>query len=296
MSFTNDVKRELCGCDVPDNLRDMLRYGMMFGFKGDDPYFLTRDKAAAGYVRRIFPKNSFEVRTTKLSIGESYCVMAKDRLLPVKYGYFENRLIHDNIGGSDTEVGMFLRGLFITSGSMHVQKAGYHFELSVGSREKCEELFRLINEQGMNINISHRGSSYFLYSKNSENISDILTFMGAVQSAMEIMNIKIMKEVRSSINRSVNCETANIDRTVRASAKQLDDIKLVLDTLGDDRLPEELREIAKLRLANPDMSLRDLGKLAEPNISRSGVNHRFERLAKLADEIRTGECSFDKSR
>lgn len=291
MSFTNDVKRELCGCDVPDNLRDVLRYGMMYGFKGDDPYFMTHDKSAAGYVRRIFPKNSMEVRATKIRTGISYCVSPKDRLLPLKYGYFEDKLSRGDIGGSDTEVGMFLRGLFITSGNVYVQKAGYHLELSAGSKKRCEELNSLINEQGMTVNISHRGYSYFLYSKNSENISDILTFMGAVQCAMEIMNIKIIKEVRSNINRSVNCETANIDRTVRASAKQLDDIKLVLVTLGEDRLPAELCEIAKLRLDNPDMSLRDLGKLAEPNISRSGVNHRFERIAKLAEEIRSGSIS-----
>ena len=291
MSFTNDVKRELCSCDVPDDLRDVLRYGMMYGFKGEEPYFITRDKSAAGYVRRIFPKNSMAVTTTKIRTGLSYCVAPQDRMLPLKYGYFEDKIPRGDIGGSDTEVGMFLRGLFITSGNVYVQKAGYHFEISAGNRKKCEELYDLINEQGMTVNISHRGYSYFLYSKNSENISDILTFMGAVQSAMEIMNIKIIKEVRSNINRSVNCETANIDRTVRASAKQLDDIKLVLATFGEDKLPSELCEIAKLRLDNPDMSLRDLGKLAEPNISRSGVNHRFERIAKLAEDIKDGKIS-----
>ena len=289
MSFTNDVKRELCGCDVPDNLRDVLRYGLMFGFKGADPYLVTRDKAVAGYIRRIFPKNSIEVRVSKISTGTSYLTAPKDRLLPVRYGYFENGIVNDLIGGSDAEVGMFMRGLFVASGSAHVQKAGYHLELSVGDREKCESLLRLITEQGMQINLSHRGASYFLYSKNSENISDILTFMGAVQSAMEIMNIKIMKEVRSNINRSVNCETANIDRTVRASAKQLDDIRLVIENLDSEQLSDDLREIAGLRLENPDMSLRDLGKLVEPNISRSGVNHRFERIAKLAEEIRASK-------
>ena len=115
--------------------------------------------------------------------------------------------------------------------------------------------------------------------------------MGAVQCAMEIMNIKIIKEVRSGINRSVNCETANIERTVRASSKQLDDIKLILENAEPGELSDDLREIALLRMNNPDMSLRDLGKLANPVISRSGVNHRFERIAKLAEEIRNRQCS-----
>ena len=286
MSFTSDVKRELCGCEVSDVLRDTLRYGMMYGFKGVDPYFMTHDKNVAGYVKRIFPKNSMITQITGKRSGTSYCVVPQDILISLRYYYHENGINRELAGSSDTEVGMFLRGAFITCGSVNVQKAGYHFELSPGSREKCEALLQLINEQGMSVNMSHRGLTYFLYCKNSESISDILTFMGAVQSAMEIMNIKIIKEVRSSINRSVNCETANIDRTVRASAKQIEDIRLVFEKAGEDKLPDDLREIAVLRLENPDMSLRDLGKLAEPNISRSGVNHRFERLAKLADELR----------
>ena len=289
MSFTTDVKQELCSCEVPDNLREPLRYGLMFGFKGDEPYLVTHDKAVANYIKRMFPKNSIEVEYSGGRTVKSYCAAPKEPLLALRYGYHEKTIPYDKIGGSDAEVGAFLRGVFIACGSVHVQKAGYHLELSVGDGEKCEMLYRMINEQGMNVNISHRGGSDFLFSKNSENISDILTFMGAVQHAMEIMNIKIIKEVRSNINRSVNCETANIDRTVRASAKQIDDIKLVIDRLGADKLPEELREIAVLRLDNPDMSLRDLGKLAEPPISRSGVNHRFERLTKLADELRASD-------
>ena len=101
-----------------------------------------------------------------------------------------------------------------------------------------------------------------------------------------MMNIKIVKGVRNNINRSVNCETANIDRTIRAAAKQVDDIKQIVADIGMDGLSEELREIAQLRLDNPDMSLRDLGKLTSAGITRSGINHRFERIAKIADELR----------
>ena len=292
MSFTNDVKHELCACVVPDELREIIRYGLYYGFRGtDEHYFITRDKTAAGYVRRLFPKHTVSYEQTVTGTGTSYRVTAADRLFFTKYHASGNRISRELIGGSDAEVGAFLRGAFISCGNVYVQKVGYHFELSAGSEEKCGELGRLINEQGMNISISHRGPSWFLYSKNSEDISDILTFMGAVQNAMEIMNIKIMKEVRSGINRSVNCETANIERTVRASSKQLEDIKFVLENAENGELGDDLKEIAALRMNNPDMSLRDLGKLAEPAISRSGVNHRFERIAKLAEEIRNRKRS-----
>lgn len=287
MSFTNDVKHELCGCEVRDNIKEALRYGLFYGFRGTTPYFLTYDKETASFVRRMLPVK--DVKYEELGSGrkKGYCITAETLELPVRYGTIDSDIRTDKIGGDDEKVGAFLRGLFITCGNVYVQKAGYHLEFSPGNSEKCRNLCRLINEQGMKIDISHRGRDDFLYSKNSENISDILTFIGAMQSAMEIMNIKIMKEVRSGINRSVNCETANIERTAKASAKQLEDIRLIFESTEKDMLPDDLRELARLRLENPDMSLRDLGKLISPPISRSGVNHRFERLARLADELKS---------
>ena len=138
----------------------------------------------------------------------------------------------------------------------------------------------------MNINISHRRNSFFLYSKDSENISDYLTFIGAMKSSMEIMNIKIIKEVRSNINRVVNCEAANIGKTAAAAAKQILDIRLIGEKMGYDKLDEDLRELALLRLENPDISLSGLGGLLSEPLSRSGVNHRLKRIAAIAEDIR----------
>jgi DNA-binding protein WhiA len=286
MSFTNDVKHELCECEVPENSKEALRYGIFYGFRGDIPYFLTYDRKTAYYIKRVIPKKYIKLTETSLKNKTGYCVNVNSMEILSEYGYFRNDIDISKIGGSDENVGLFLRGVFLTSGNVYVQKAGYHLEFSLYDDERCRSLYRLINEQGMKIELSHRGRHSFLYSKDSENISDILTFIGAMQSAMEIMNIKIIKEVRSNINRSVNCETANIERTVKASAKQIEDIELIFDVIGQDKLGEDLREIALLRLNNPDMSLRDLGLLAEPHISRSGVNHRFERIAKIAAELR----------
>ncbi len=286
MSFTNDVKHELSECDVPDYCKEALRYGIFYGFRGEIPYFLTYDRKTAYYIKRIMPKRYIKLTETSLKRKTGYCVNAESMEMLAEYGYFRKDIDISKIGGSDENVGLFLRGVFLTSGNVYVQKAGYHLEFSLYDDDRCQSLYRLINEQGMKIELSHRGGHPFLYSKNSENISDILTFIGAMQSAMEIMNIKIIKEVRSNINRSVNCETANIERTVKASSKQIEDIELIFEKIGKDKLGDDLREIAMLRLSNPDMSLRDLGLMAVPHISRSGVNHRFERIAKLADDLR----------
>ncbi len=286
MSFTNDVKHELCEIDIPESDRDTFRYGLLYGFRGDIPYFLTYDKKTAMSVKRYLPKKDLTFDISGMKKKNTYCITVGDHETIRKYGYFSGSIDTSFTGGSDEKIGVFMRGVFLTSGNVYVQKAGYHLEFSMYDDSRCNALYKLINEQGMKIEMSHRGKYSFLYSKNSENISDILTFMGAMQSAMEIMNIKIIKEVRSNINRSVNCETANIERTVKASTKQTEDIKLIFDRIGEDKLSEDLREIALLRLENPDMSLRDLGMLVVPHISRSGVNHRFERIAELADELR----------
>jgi DNA-binding protein WhiA len=259
-------------------MKDTLRYGILYGLRGGQ--FVTHDRKLAHYVKRELRKYQAVLAEVKHKTDTAYSVSTQ--LTGIGSVGTDSSLTD----GSDEQTGTFLRGMFIACGNVYIQKAGYHLEIMPDSEEKCAVLHRLITEHGMTINISRRGRTAFLYSKNSENISDILTYMGAMRCAMEIMNIKIIKEVRSNINRSVNCETANIDRTARASAKQLDDIAFIFEKLGRDKLPEELCEIAELRLANPDMSLRDLGKLVQPEISRSGVNHRFERLTKLAAELR----------
>ena len=138
----------------------------------------------------------------------------------------------------------------------------------------------------MNVKKSFRSGIPFLYTKNSEHAADFLTYIGATRSAMEIMNIKIYKDFRSGINRVVNCEAANLGKTVAASAEQIAWIRAIEEKKGPEFLSPELRELARVRRENPDISLSELGKLLNPPLSRSGVNHRLERLKKIAEEIK----------
>ena len=192
------------------------------------------------------------------------------------------------VDGSDSSTGLFLRGVFIACGVVADPNKEYHLELAA-SLEKCRSLFTLINESGMQIKESVRKNQPFLYTKDSEGIADFLTFIGAMLSAMEIMNVKIYKGVRNNVNRAVNCEAANIDKTVAASRKQCEDIELILSRKGWEFLGEELRQVAQLRLEHEDLSLRELGELTEPKISRSGVNHRLRRISEIADKLRNSK-------
>lgn len=289
MSFTNDVKKELCGNDISGSFKDIFIYGLLYGFRNSEPALITESEYVAECFKNLLPKKSVDIGKIVLKNRKTYSIEIKDAELLDKYCFGSDKINTEFVNGSDIVTGVFLRGVFLSCGNVSVQKAGYHLELSINNPEKCEKLYNMINEQGMIINRSKRGCSHFLYSKNSENISDFLTFIGAMQSSMEIMNIKIFKEVRSNINRVVNCEAANIEKTASAAAKQILDIKLIDEKIGLSSLDEDLSEIAKVRLENPDVSLSGLVKLLDKPISRSGVNHRFLRIAKIAEELREKE-------
>ncbi|MDF2567417.1 MAG: hypothetical protein K0R90_873 [Oscillospiraceae bacterium] len=206
-----------------------------------------------------------------------------------KFGHEENeletRLLHQNIK-NDCCMSAFLRGVFMVCGTVIDPQKEYHLEFVVPSLKLTEDLQRLIQSCGIDIKWTTRKGSYVLYLKESEHIEDVITFMGAVHSSLEIMNIKIVKDVRNKVNRVTNCETANIEKTVIASSNQIHDIMLIEKEKGFSWLPDDLKEIAELRLENPDMSLRELGQQLSSHLSRSGVNHRLKRLSKLAEDLK----------
>jgi hypothetical protein len=185
-------------------------------------------------------------------------------------------------------LGVFTAGVFLACGSVNDPAKEYHLEFSVPEEMLAEELCILLADIGVNAGKVVRRGQHIVYIKDSESIEDTLTFIGAQQCTLELMNVKIYKDVRNKANRIANCDAANIDKVVNAAMKQIEDIKLIERVSGLDSLSDELREVAELRLDNIDMSLQEIGEnLTEP-ISRSGVNHRFKKLAKIADSLRTG--------
>lgn len=288
MSLTIEVKNEVCECIIPQTFADVFRYGLLYCLGKDKPYLLTDSRCVEKSFNELFGSAVSSEQVSRKN-GQYYKIFVADKNLEEKYGYNNPEINRNFVSGNDTDTGVFLRGIFLSCGTVSVQKAGYHLELSVHSDKKCEQLYNLIQEQGMKINRSSRRGVPFLYTKDSENIADFLTFIGAMQSSMEIMNIKIYKEFRSNINRVVNCEAANIGKTVAAAAKQIEDIRFIMECGEYEKLSPELKELASLRIENPDISLNELGKLLDPPISRSGVNHRLERLKLIAEELREGK-------
>lgn len=184
-------------------------------------------------------------------------------------------------------LGVFTAGVFMACGSVNDPSKEYHLEFSVPQERLAGELTSLLGDIGVTARTVIRRGQHIVYIKESESIEDVLTFIGAQQCTLELMNVKIWKDVRNKANRIANCDTANIDKVVKAAMKQIDDIRLIQRNIGFDSLTQELREIAEMRLENYDMSLQEIGEGLSVPISRSGVNHRFKKIAAIAAEIRS---------
>lgn len=287
MSFATDVKNELI--EVSDHSKqDILLYGVLYGMRGTDfPVLYSENQAVIEYLKKLLSGEQYEITSSfkRNTIQYALTITEYDGLLQ-KYNFRSAAVNTEFVDGNDVDTGMFLRGVFLACGSISDPNREYHLELTLSTEEKCSAIYSLINEQGMSIKKSTRGGQAFLYAKESERISDFLTYIGAMLHSMEIMNVKIYKDVRNNVNRAVNCEAANIGKTVAAAQKQIEDIELIEQLKGLNSLSEDLRQVAEIRLENADMSLREIGEMLNPPISRSGVNHRLGRISRIADSLR----------
>lgn len=180
----------------------------------------------------------------------------------------------------------FLRGAFISIGSVSNPEKGYHLEFVCDDRKQGEQLVDILRSFDVDAHITVRKKYQVVYIKEGEAIVDLLNIMGAHTSLMDLENMRILKEISNDINRRVNCEAANIAKTINASNKQIDDIIFLRDNYGLKRLPDKLREIAEVRIDNPEASLKELGELLDPPVGKSGVNHRLHKLSELADSLK----------
>ena len=237
------------------------------------PDCVHRDEATGKYIYEEQPvsaKNSFTERRKTYNI-KGGTDLSKDP--KETYKDFESKRA-------------FLRGAFIASGSFTDPNKSYQFEISTEILWQAEELKRLLAEFDINARIMERRDRFVVYIKDGSAIEDVLNVIGAHKALLEFENIRILKEMRESVNRQVNCETANINKAVAASMKQLEDIELIRETIGLDSLDDNLKRICIARLENPDVALSELGNLMTPPLGKSGVNHRFRKLSSIADEIR----------
>ena len=181
----------------------------------------------------------------------------------------------------------FLRGVFQAAGSMSDPGKSNHLEMVCVQETQAEQILKILHEFEIEAHMVLRKKYFVVYIKEGSGISDFLNVTEAHLALMEFENFRIVKDMRNSVNRRVNCETANITKTVSASARQTEDILLIREKYGFENLPENLREMAEVRLEYPDVPLRELGAYLDPPVGKSGVNHRLRKLCELADRIRS---------
>lgn len=182
----------------------------------------------------------------------------------------------------------YLRGAFLAGGSVNnPETSSYHLEVFSSYQKHSESLVELMNHFQLNAKSIERKKGFIAYLKEAEKISDFLGIIGAHVSLMKFEDVRIMRDMRNSVNRLVNCETANLNKTIGAAQRQVENIKLIEQTIGLEQLPDRLREIAQLRVAYQDVTLKELGELVTgTSVSKSGVNHRLRKIEEIAERLR----------
>ncbi|RHT34561.1 DNA-binding protein WhiA [Firmicutes bacterium AM31-12AC] len=263
----------------------------------------TENKAVARKVFTLIKKtfnieSDISIRRNIQKQSVSYSVVVKQHqdalrvLQAVKLidehldGFEEIRIVNPIVVQQTCCKRAFIRGAFLAAGSMSDPKKAYHFEIVCAAEPMAEQIRELMSSFSMDAKIVQRKKSYVVYLKEGSQIVDILNIMEAHVSLMELENVRILKEMRNTVNRKVNCETANLNKTVSAAVKQLEDITYLRDTIGLEKLSEGLEEVALARLSHPDASLKELGALLSPPVGKSGVNHRLRKLGDLAEKVR----------
>ena len=204
----------------------------------------------------------------------------------------ENQIDEDVSLVSNTVIQMscckraFVRGAFLIAGSISAPEKFYHLEIVCTVKAKAEKLQSIVKSLGIEAKVVARKKYFVVYVKEGAQIVEMLALMGANVALMDLENVRILKEMRNNVNRKVNCETANINKTVSAAVKQIEDIRYIEETMGFSDLAPGLQEVATMRLEYPDATLKELGEMLTPSVGKSGVNHRLRKLQNIANDMR----------
>lgn len=310
MSFSHDVKDELARVEVPSRccqiaeLAGLVRMDgtILIGSHKRIQLELITENAAVARMAFKGLKKLFQVETeitvqrrNRLKKNNVYIVRMPNQekihevlnvLGLTKDGLMYNPGINERLVRKECCKRSYLRGVFLGAGSLSDPENSYHLEIVTNSEEYSEALVQLMNNFGLDPHISSRKNNLVVYLKDSEQIVDYLNIIGAHRALLELENIRIQKEMRNQVNRLVNCETANMNKTIDAAYHQMQNIELIASMLGFEKLSPQLRAVAEARLENPEVSLKELGQLLDPPLGKSGINHRMRKLEEIADELR----------
>ena len=292
MSFSSEVKDELLKhsgksrhCQIAelaallafDSKSEVAESGMDIAFSSDNEMLSARYDLLA---KKVFHMPD-TVADGQRKIYETVKMWDEKHREPVISGEISGMLLQQSCCKR-----AYIRGAFLVAGSISDPNNSYHFEIVCRTEGQAKQLQEVINSFEMDAKIVERKKHYVVYLKEGSQIVDILNIMEAHVALMNLENVRILKEMRNTVNRKVNCETANISKTVNAAVKQLEDITYIKETIGLESLPENLQEMASLRLEYPEAPLKELGTYLNPPVGKSGINHRLRKISAIADAHR----------
>lgn len=316
MSFSSKTKNELSRLPIEDRccavaeLAAIVRMSgtiQIRGMKKVNLKFVTENAAIARRIftlLRILYKADVEVmvrRNKQLKKNNNYLIVVNNIkitkqilenagfLIKEDSSYTINYKIPETLIQNRCCRRAYIRGAFLGGGSISNPEKTYHLEFVTNREEHGEDLSNIINSFNLNSKIVIRKENHVVYLKEGEQIADILNIIGAHQALLKFEDIRIFKDMRNNINRLVNCETANLGKTINASLRQVENIQYIDNRIGIEKLPKNLQEIALLRLKYREASLKELGKMLEPPVGKSGVNHRLRRIDEIAEDLKGKE-------
>ena len=301
MSFSTEVKEELSKLS---NLADKTCVkAEMYGYLNSNNIAILRESNIKFSTESEYNINRFAKLLNNLNIqkydiniiGKNYTITLPKEQSIIIYNMFKEYLIEKN----ENEEKAFVRGTFLGGGTINNPKNNYHIEIALKKEKIAKEVIEILVKYGINFKIlntentkkiqkeiksscSKRASKFIIYSKDGEEISKFLAFIGASNSVLKFEDIRVYRNMRNNVNRIVNCETANLSKTVDAAVKQIEAINKLKKEGKFNKLPDNLKEIAELRILNPEASLTELGKMLKEPVGKSGVNYRLRTIIKMA--------------
>lgn len=318
MSFSSKAKNEICRIEIKRSccrlaeLAALIHTSGIVQMTGRKKVRLKVSTENASIARRIFMliKDSYQIspevmvrKNRRLRKNNSYILLITstedtrkilmdtnilnhnaDERVSVNLDYIDRQMIRKKCCRR-----AYLRGAFLGGGSVSDPEKAYHLEFIAQNKEYAESLCQIVREFGLHAKLIKRKNIFVVYLKEGEHIVNLLSLIGAHTALLNFENIRIYKDMRNNINRIVNCETANLSKTINAAVRQIENIEYVQKNIGFSNLAPSLREVAELRLMHPDASLRELGEMLTPKVGKSGINHRLRKLDKIADDHRNSK-------
>lgn len=284
MSFSLEVKKELSKLNTLADKKNVKTE--LLGYMATNNVSVQKNKIKFS-TESEYNINRFGKLLNNLGLNDHNIKIQRSVYsITINKNYIEELTENNNDNKSDDLEKAFIRGAFLGSGTINNPEKKYHLEISLRNLESAKYILEILKKYNIDFKILEKAKGYSTYTKDGEEISKFLALIGANSSVLKFEEIRVYRDIKNNINRKVNCETANLNKIVNSSVKQINDIKYLREKEKFNELPEQLREIAKIREGNPDASLEELGKLLKNPIGKSGVNHRLRKIQQIAEELR----------